>query len=109
MARERAPTRNAGLTLAEQMIEAHGGAALWHRLDAVRVRAAFGGTGFRMKLLNVPIRATITVRRGGQHVTLEPYPSAGRRGVVEGSEVQIESATSSSARDPVMRFSAVRT
>ena len=92
MARERAPARNAGLPLAEQMIEAHGGAALWNRLQEVQVRAAFGGTGFRMKLLKVPIRATITVRRGGQHVTLGPYPSTGRRGVFEGSEVRIESA-----------------
>ena len=92
MARERAPARNAGLPLAEQMIEAHGGAALWNRLQEVQVRAAFGGTGFRMKLLKVPIRTTITVRRGGQHVTLGPYPSTGRRGVFEGSEVRIESA-----------------
>jgi len=92
MARERAPARNAGLPLAEQMIEAHGGAELWERLDAVRIRVAFGGTGFRMKLLKVPIRTTITVRRGGQHVTLGPYPSTGRRGVFEGSEVRIESA-----------------
>ena len=92
MAGNSAPARNAGLALAEQMIEAHGGAALWNQLDAVRVRAAFGGTGFRMKLLKVPIRATIIVRRGGQHVTLEPYPSTGRQGVFEGSEVRIESA-----------------
>ena len=92
MAGNSAPARNAGLALAEQMIEAHGGAALWNQLDAVRVRAAFGGTGFRMKLLKVPIRATIIVRRGGQHVTLGPYPSTGRRGVFEGSEVRIESA-----------------
>ena len=92
MARERAPARNAGLPLAEQMIEAHGGAALWNRLQEVQVRAAFGGTGFRMKLLKVPIRTTITVRRAGQHVTLGPYPCTGRRGVFEGSEVRIESA-----------------
>ena len=78
MAGDSAPGRNPGLTLAEQMIEAHGGAALWNRLQAVRVRAEFGGTGFRVKLLKVPVRATIIVRRGGQHVTLEPYPSAGR-------------------------------
>jgi len=92
MARDSAAARHAGLTLAEQMIEAHGGGALWNRLQAVRVRAAFGGTGFQVKLLNVPVRATITVRHGGQHVTLEPYPSTGRRGVFEGSEVRIESA-----------------
>ena len=68
MAGNSAPARNAGLALAEQMIEAHGGAALWNQLDTVRVRAAFGGTGFRMKLRKVPIRATIIVRRGGQHL-----------------------------------------
>jgi len=39
MAGESAPGPDAGLTLADQMIEAHGGAALWERLDAVRVRA----------------------------------------------------------------------
>lgn len=92
MAGESAPARDAGLTLARQMIEAHGGAALWSRLDAVRVRLAFGGTGFRVKLLKVPVRGTITIERAGQHATLDPYPSAGRRGVFEGSEVRIESA-----------------
>ena len=39
MARERAPARNAGLPLAEQMIEAHGGAELWERLDRTRPSA----------------------------------------------------------------------
>jgi len=92
MAGDSAPGHNPGLTLAEQMIEAHGGAALWERLDAVRIRVAFGGTGFRVKLNKVPVRGTITVERAGQHVTLEPYPSAGQRGVFEGSEVRIESA-----------------
>jgi hypothetical protein len=93
MAGDSAPARSAGLTLAEQMIEAHGGAALWNRLDAVRVRVAFGGTGFRIKLLLGALpRGTMVVERGGQRVTFEPYPSAGQRGVFEGSEVRIESA-----------------
>ena len=47
MAGDSAPGPNPGLTLAEQMIEAHGGAALWNRLQAVQVRGAYGGTGFR--------------------------------------------------------------
>ena len=82
MAGESAPAGNAGVTLAEQMIEAHGGAALWNRLDAVRARVTFGGTGFRMKLLRVPIRGTSVVERAGQHMTLEPYPSADQWGGV---------------------------
>jgi hypothetical protein len=93
MAGDSAPGGNAGLALAEQMIEAHGGAALWDRLDAVRVRVTFGGTGFRMKLLKVP-RGTMVVERGGQRVTFEPYPAPGMRGVFEGSEVRIETADS---------------
>jgi len=92
MAGDSVPAGNPGLTLAGQMIEAYGGAALWNRLDAVQVRGAYGGTSFRSKLLKVPVRATITVERAGQHATVEPYPSAGRRGVFEGSEVRIESA-----------------
>src|SRR5499427_11013019 len=92
MAGDSAPGRNPGLTLAEQMIEAHGGAALWNRLQAVQVRGVYGGTGFRVKLLKVPVRGTITVERAGQHATLEPYPSIGQRGVFEGSEVWIEAA-----------------
>lgn len=80
MAGESAPARDAGLALAEQMIEAHGGAALWNRLQAVQIFVALGGTGFRMKLLNVPVQGMITVERAGQYVTLDPYPSAGRRG-----------------------------
>jgi len=93
MAGDSAPGRNPGLTLAEQMIAAHGGAALWDRLQAVQLRVAVGGTGFRVKNpLKVPVRGTITVERAGQRATLEPYPSAGRRGVFEGSEVRIESA-----------------
>ena len=74
MAGDSAPGGNAGLALAEQMIQAHGGAALWNRLDAVRVRVTFGGTSFRMKLLKVP-RGTMVVERGGQRVTFEPYPA----------------------------------
>jgi len=93
MAGDSAPGRNPGLTLAEQMIAAHGGAALWDRLQAVQLRVAVGGTGFWAKNpLKVPVRGTITVERAGQRATLEPYPSAGRRGVFEGSEVRIESA-----------------
>ena len=93
MAGDSAPGRNPGLTLAEQMIAAHGGAALWDRIQAVQLRVAVGGTGFRVKNpLKVPVRGTITVERAGQRATLEPYPSAGRRGVFEGSEVRIESA-----------------
>ncbi len=92
MAGDSAPAHKAGLTLAGQMIEAHGGAALWNRLQAVQVRGAYGGTSFRAKLNKVPVRAMITVERAGQHATLEPYPSVGQRGVFEGAEVRIESA-----------------
>ena len=108
---ENSPARNPGLTLAEEMIEAHGGATRWNRLDAVRIRVAFGGTGFRAKLLNVPIRGTITVERAGQHVTLDPYPSAGQRGVFEGSDVRIESADGrvlSRRSEPRLAFRDVR-
>ena len=92
MAGDSAPARNPGLTLAGQMIEAHGGAALWNRLQAMRARVVFGGTAFRVKLLKVPVRGTMVVERAGQRVTLEPYPVPGQRGVFEGSEVRIESA-----------------
>ena len=93
MAGERASGRNAGLTLAEQMIEAHGGAALWNRLDSLRAEIAFAGFGFRVKLLkHLPFRGTMVVERGGQRVTFEPYPVLGKRGVFEGSEVRIEAA-----------------
>src|SRR5215472_441637 len=92
MVGDSAPAHNAGLTLAEQMIEAHGGAALWNRLQAVQVRGAYGGTSFRAKLNKVPVRATITVERARQHATLEPYTSVGQWGVFEGAEVRIESA-----------------
>jgi hypothetical protein len=91
MTDEGTPARSAELTLAEEMIEAYGGAPLWNRLDAVQFRLAFGGTGFRLKLLK-PVRGTIVVDHAGQHVTIEPYPSAGQQGVFEGSEVRIESA-----------------
>jgi len=92
MAGDGAPARNPGLTLAEQIVEAHGGAALWNRLQAIQVRLEFGGTAFRVKLLRVPIRGTMVVERAGQRVTFEPYPVPGQRGVFEGSEVRIESA-----------------
>ena len=92
MTGENAPVGSSGLTLAEQMIEAYGGTALWNRLQAVQICGAYGGTGFRVKLLKVPVRGTITVERAGQHATLEPYPSTGQRGVFEGSDVRIESA-----------------
>jgi len=107
MTGENAPVGSSGLTLAEQMIEAYGGTALWNRLKAVQVRGAYGGTGFRAKLLKVPVRGTITVERSGQHATLEPYPSTGQRGVFEGSDVRIESADGrvlSRRSDPRLAF-----
>ena len=75
------------------MIEAHGGAALWNRLDSLRAEIAFAGFGFRVKFLkHLPFRGTMAVERGGQRVTFEPYPVPGKRGVFEGSEVRIEAA-----------------
>ena len=84
MAGENSPARNAGLTLAEEMIEAHGGAARWNRLDAVQIRVAFGGTGFRAKLNKVPVRGTITVERAGQHVNARTLPGGRPTGGVRG-------------------------
>src|SRR5215831_15459827 len=93
MAGESAPAGNAGLALAEQVIEAHGGAAHWDRLDAVRAKISFAGFCFRVKFLqHLPFRGTMVVERGGQRVTFEPYSVPGKRGVFEGSEVRIEAA-----------------
>lgn len=85
------PEREQGLALAEEVIKAYGGLELWNRLQAIRVRLAFGGFGFRAKLLKVPVRGEMLVERTGQRVTFQPYPGPDRRGVFEGSRVRIES------------------
>ena len=67
MVGDSAPAHNAGLTLAEQMIEAHGGAALWNRLQAVQVRDHAVHFGSRQPRLPAA-EAAVRRRRNGQRV-----------------------------------------
>ena len=84
-------TRESGRTLAQEIIEAHGGMKRWSRVSSLRVDVAFAGFAFRMKFLrNLPYRGTMVVERAVQRLTFESFPVPGHRGVFEGAEVRIE-------------------
>jgi len=74
MAGESAPGRNAGLSAAEQMIEAHGGAALWNPLASLRADyREFGGLVF-------PTRRLVHPRKADRQPRRYPGPYLDRRG-----------------------------
>ena len=74
MAGENAPGRNAGLTVAGQMIEARGGAALWNRLDCLRADyREFGRLVF-------PTRRRVHPRKADGQPRRHPGPYLERRG-----------------------------
>jgi hypothetical protein len=67
--------------LLERAIAAHGGMELWQSAGEIRVGLSAGGLAFASKLQTGAVRpaeARISTRE--QHVVIDPYPGAGRRG-----------------------------
>src|SRR2546429_1386688 len=72
------------LEVLERAIEAHGGRALWEGAGEVCVRVSSGGLAFSSKLQGSAVRGVeARIATTGQHVTFDPYPRAGTRGVLE--------------------------
>jgi hypothetical protein len=90
---QRAVAIGDGRALAEEAIEAHGGLVAWERAEEVAVRISSGGFAFASKFQGHAVRGVLArVATSGQHVTFEPYPTAGRRGILdEDGSVRLES------------------
>jgi hypothetical protein len=90
---QRAPVIGDGQELAERAIAGHGGMEAWERAGHdIAVRLSAGGFAFASKLQGHAVRGVdVRVATQGQSVVFEPYPVAGRRGLlVDGGEVRIE-------------------
>jgi hypothetical protein len=90
---QRAAVIGDGLELAERAISGHGGIDAWERAGVhVVVRLSSGGFAFASKLQGHAVRGVdVRVATRGQSVVFEPYPAAGRRGLlVEGGAVRVE-------------------
>ena len=80
-----------GQDLLSLAIEAHGGAARWDELSALDLRYRAGGLAFAMKLRGLrasPFHAHVSTSE--PRATLQSFPRAGRRGILDGQAVRIE-------------------
>jgi hypothetical protein len=80
------------LEVLQRAIEAHGGRSVWEEAREICVRVSSGGLAFSSKLQGSAVRGVeARIATSGQHVTFDPYPRAGMRGVLErGGSVRIE-------------------
>jgi hypothetical protein len=101
-----------GRVLADQAIEAHGGASAWERLDEVAVRISSGGFAFASKFQGHAVRGVdARVATSGQRVVFENYPSTGCRGVLDddGSvRIETDGVASASRENPRAAFRDLR-
>jgi hypothetical protein len=80
-----------GRDLLRLAIEAHGGEARWREVGALDLRYTAGGLAFAMKLRGLrPQRFDAHVDTRAPRATLRSFPRAGRRGVLDGRSVRIE-------------------
>jgi hypothetical protein len=101
-----------GRALAQETIAAHGGAEVWEGTEKLVVALRSGGQmmnwkGHRRTMDDV----TFTVWTSGQRVTVEPFPTAGQRGIFDGGTVRIESEsgeTVAERADPRPQFRRLR-
>jgi hypothetical protein len=72
------------IEIVERAVAAHGGLDLWESAEEISVRISAGGLAFASKLQGHAVRdVQARVATSGQHVTFAPYPTRGRRGVLE--------------------------
>jgi hypothetical protein len=77
--------------LLQLAIDAHGGEERWRALDALTLRYRAGGLAFAMKMRGLgakPFEAEVDTRE--PRAVLRSFPKPGRRGVLEGGAVRIE-------------------
>jgi hypothetical protein len=80
-----------GQDLLRLAIERHGGEERWRQVDALEMRYRAGGLALATRMRGRRLRpfdARIDARE--PHVTFRAYPRAGRRGVLDGDAVRIE-------------------
>ena len=80
-----------GRDLLRLAIEAHGGDERWRALDGVELRYRAGGLAFAMKMRGLrPKPYDVRVDAREPRAVLRSFPAAGRRGVLDGHAVRIE-------------------
>ncbi|HEU0025407.1 MAG TPA: hypothetical protein VFQ12_12285 [Thermoleophilaceae bacterium] len=80
------------MTLLDQVLEAHGGLEAWRSAREIEAEIRSGGFALLSKGIARPFRHYETrVAVDRPRTVIEPYPTAGRRGVFEGDSVRIES------------------
>ena len=80
--------------LLERALDAHGGLDAWSSKRTLELRYRAGGLAFASKLRGLRMKdwhARVDLRR--PHASLEGYPHAWRRGVLDGTRVWIETTT----------------
>lgn len=78
--------------LLEEALAAHGGIERWQAGGELKARARSGGFALASKFAGGPFRAyELTVSTVRPRAVIDPYPSAGSRGVFEDGAVRIES------------------
>ena len=79
--------------LLDRVLEAHGGLDAWRRTGELELRYRAGGLAFASKGHGLRIRPWhARVRLDRPHTVFEDYPQPGRRGVLDGGPVRIETA-----------------
>jgi hypothetical protein len=83
-----------GRDLLRLAIEAHGGEERWREVGALDLRYTAGGLGFAMKMRGLrPKRFDAHVDTDAPRATLRSFPKPGRRGLLDGQAVRIETDT----------------
>jgi hypothetical protein len=81
------------VTLLDQVLDAHGGAARWHRARTVHARARSGGLLLRSRVPgNRFADYRLTVEIAEPRTVLDPFPADGLRAVFDRGAVRIEAA-----------------
>jgi hypothetical protein len=81
----------AGRRLAEKMINAHGGIAIWEQASSVTLELHGGGLLLVAKGQASTMRdVAVTVPTTGQRTVVSPFPKPGMRGVFDAGSVRIE-------------------
>lgn len=81
----------ASVSLLDEVIAAHGGADRWASVHELRMQVRIGGNILALRLKSPRTRSLeVIVDARRVHVSLDPFPRRGMRGVFDGRSVRIE-------------------